>query len=45
MNVGLSDDICADLGSHESEEDTVQDVVSSLLMYRSVFEASVKVRS
>lgn len=43
MNVGLSDDICADLNNHESEENSVQDTVSSLLMYRSILEASVKV--
>lgn len=43
MNVGLSDNICGDLSSHEAQENSVQDVVSSLLMYRSILEASVKV--
>ncbi|XP_050727753.1 proton-coupled folate transporter-like isoform X2 [Eriocheir sinensis] len=42
VNVGLSDDICANLGDHDALESTVQDLVTSMLMYRSIFEASIK---
>ncbi|KAK8407268.1 hypothetical protein O3P69_002076 [Scylla paramamosain] len=42
VNVGLSDRICADLSHHSQDQSTVMDVVSSLLMYRSIFETSIK---
>ncbi|XP_045131269.1 proton-coupled folate transporter-like isoform X2 [Portunus trituberculatus] len=42
VNVGLSDRICSDLRHHSQDQSTVMDVVSSLLMYRSIFETSIK---
>ncbi|XP_042875441.1 proton-coupled folate transporter-like isoform X2 [Penaeus japonicus] len=43
VNYGYAKDVCGDLTHHNEEQARVQDLVSEFLMYRSIFETSIKV--
>lgn len=43
VNYGYAKDVCEDLTKHDEEQARVQDLVSDFLMYRSIFETSIKV--
>lgn len=43
VNFGLSEDVCGSLKEHDDSQKAVQDLVSSFLMYRSIFETAIQV--
>ncbi|XP_069940685.1 proton-coupled folate transporter isoform X2 [Cherax quadricarinatus] len=43
VNFGLSDEVCRKLKDYDSSQVAVQDLVSTFLMYRSIFETAIQV--